>query len=475
MHFVNRESEISVLNDIYKRERAQLVVLYGRRRIGKTALITHWLQNYIKKDFIYWVAHKSSSDMLLEKFSRAVKPCLEGISEDFRFSDWESAIRQIFDVAKSGKIVLAIDEFPYLLESVPQFASILQMVWDELAKESQLVLLLSGSHYHMMYKEFISGKGPLYGRSTADILLKEIEPAGIRHFLPGYSAEQMVETYSIIGGVPKYLEMWDDRKPVFTNIKELVLSPVTIFRQEAIFLIQDEIPEPRTYLAILEAIGRGIKSPVSIAKQTGIAINHIGKYLHNLVELGFVRRTISLDANDYSNTRLSRYEIRDSYLKFYFFYIYPNLELLEQNRLARLMEIIKDNHASFVGKTGFEELARRFITQMGDTHKLSFIPDYIGRIWNKKAEIDIAAINKKTHNILIGECKWTGSKVNSKTLDCLIERSDALPRIKDYKKQYVLFSKSGFTSNLLKRAREENILLFKGANFEKVERQLVKC
>jgi len=163
-------------------------------------------------------------------------------------------------------LIVAIDEFPYLLESVPEFSSILQMVWDQHARSSHLILLLCGSHYHMMFKEFVSGKGPLYGRSTADLLLQEIAPASIGLFLPRYSPEQIVETYSVIGGVPKYLEMWDDRKPVFKNIEDSILSPVTIFRQEAIFLIQDEIPEPRTYLAILEAIGRGIKSPSAISK-----------------------------------------------------------------------------------------------------------------------------------------------------------------------------------------------------------------
>ena len=468
MKFVNREHELSLLTDMYQRDESQMLILYGRRRIGKTALITHWLHEQIPQNAIYWVAHKSSSDMLLEKFSRVVQPCLPDISVNFRFADWESALRQVFDLAKQQKVVLAIDEFPYLVESVPEFPSILQMIWDQHAGTSKLVLILSGSHYHMMFKEFISGKGPLYGRSTADLLLEEIEPSSIRHFLPRYSAEQIVETYSIIGGVPKYLEMWDDRKPVLRNIEHIVLSPVTIFRQEAIFLIQDEIPEPRTYLAILEAIGRGMKSPSAIAKQTGIAINHVGKYVHTLRELGFIRRVISLDAPNYSKTRLSRYEIKDSYLKFYFHYVYPHLEFLEQNRVPRLLDIIKTRHASFVGKTGFEELARRLLIQLGDAHQLSFVPDYVGRVWNKQVEIDVVATSKTSRTILLGECKWTRSPVNEAILDSLIQRSTLLPRIRQYRIHYALFSKKGFTTALMERARKEHILLFTGANFERV-------
>lgn len=408
--------------------------------------------------------------MLLEKFSKVVRPHIPDMDVEFRFTDWESALRQIVHLAEHQRVVLAIDEFPYLLEAVPEISSILQMVWDQYGRKSKLILILSGSHYHMMFKEFVSGKGPLYGRSTADLLLEEIDFAEISLFLPRYSPVQLVETYSVIGGVPKYLEMWEDRKTVFKNIEDIILSPVTIFRQEAIFLIQDEIAEPRTYLAILEAIGKGAKTPSMISKKTGIVLNHIGKYLHTLLELGFIRRVISLDAGDYSTTRLSRYEIKDAYLKFFFHYIYPNLELLEQKRIPRLMQSIKEQHDAFVGKTGFEELSRRFITNLGDREQLSFMPDYIGRIWDKKIEIDVVAINKKSKNILLGECKWSQRKTTDAILDNLIKKSDALTKISGYKIHFALFSKSGFTANLIKRAEKEHVLLFQGAEFEQVSR-----
>ena len=466
MDFKDRKTELSLLNKIYARKGSQFIVLFGRRRIGKTALITHWMKNRKKENTLYWVAHKSSSMILLEKFSKAMKPCLKGISEDFRFADWETAIRQIFTTAKERKIFLAIDEFPYLLQSVPEFSSLLQEQWDKQSKEAELILLLCGSSYNMMHAEILSGKGPLYGRSTADILLEEIEPESIPRFLPRYSKNQIVETFSIIGGVPKYLEMWDDSKPVFANVQNLILSPVTIFRQEALFLIQEEISDPRTYLAILETIGNTMKSPAAISKQTGIAINHMGKYLRVLLDLGFVRRIVSLDAHDYSNTRMSRYEIKDSYLKFYFTYIYPNLELIEQHRYDRLMEMIKENYSSYVGKTGYEELARRHMIFLGDRNRLPFIPERVGRIWNPGEEIDVAAVDRKTGNVLVGECKWTNKKMNSKDLDHLMKRSATLSRVKEYKIHYALFSKSGFTSSLMKRARKENVFLFTGAGFD---------
>ena len=468
MRFINRDSELNYLEEIYGREGSQLIILYGRRRIGKTALITHWLQASRPDNSIYWVAYKSSSEMLLEKFSRAIKPCLPNLSADFRFADWEAALRQIFDLAAYQKLIVVIDEFPYLLESVPDFSSLLQMMWDQRSPSSQLIMVLCGSHYHMMFQEFISGKGPLYGRSTADLLLEEIAPSSIGQFLPRYSPEQIVETYSIIGGVPKYLEMWDDRKPVLKNIEDLILSPVTIFRQEAIFLIQDEIPEPRTYLAILEAIGNGIKSPSAISAQTGIAINHVGKYLHTLRELGFIRRVVSLDAADHAHSRMGRYEIKDAYLKFYFHYMYPHLEFIEQQRINRLLKIIEVQHEAFVGKTGFEELARRFVTAVGDNEQLSFVPDYIGRIWNKQVEIDVAAIHKPSRNILLGECKWTTAKLNMAVVEQLRKKAALLAKLNAYTIHYAFFSKSGFTADVIRRAEQDLFLLFEGAHFNRI-------
>jgi AAA+ ATPase superfamily predicted ATPase len=192
----------------------------------------------------------------------------------------------------------------------------------------------------------------------------------------------------------------------------------------------------------------------------------MGKYLRSLLDLGFIRRIISLDAPDRSNTRLSRYEIKDSYLRFFFSFIYPNIELLEQHRYTRLMEIIKENYSAYVGRTGFEELARRHIGQMGDRHELSFIPESVGRIWSRSAEVDVAAIDRKSCNILLGECKWTGKKMDLHVLDRLIEKSKSFIRIKGYKNHFALFSKSGFTSSLQKRAKAESILIFGGPDFK---------
>lgn len=467
MDFIDRERELRDLSQFFRRPGAQMVILYGRRRIGKTTLVGHWLEKQVREKTrsVYWVAHRSSSNILLKKFSRALQTILDDVTGQMQFEDWEAAVGQMFSVARKKRLVVVIDEFPYLVEAVPDFVSILQAAWDREAKRGKLFLLLSGSHYHMMHEQFLSGKGPLYGRSTADLLLQEIEPGQIELFLPRYSPRQIVETYSIVGGVPKYLEMWDDRKPVFWNLGKIILSPTSILRQEAVFLVQDEIPEPRTYLAVLEAIGLGARTPGQIGKHAGLAVSHVGKYLHTLQQFGFVRRIVSLDVQDVRNTRISRYEIKDPYLRFYYGFIYPNWSLIEQGRMERMIAIIEEGFDAFVAKTGYEELARRLLVTLGDGNGLPFVPDTVGRIWNRKIEIDVAAVNRRLKSVILGECKWTSQKMNEKDLDSLMDRSRSLARIKSFKTGYALFSRSGFTESLVKRATREHVMLFEGPEF----------
>lgn len=384
MKFLNREKELKHLNDIFAKNNAQFIALYGRRRIGKTCLLSHWLSYSVKNNYIIWTARRTTKTLLLKSFSKSLLPYIDTVDKNFCFSSWESAFMQIGELCKKKKFVLVIDEFPYLCESVPEIATLLQMIWDHHLKNTNLTLLVSGSNFNMMYGSFVKNTGALYGRTTGDMYIDEIEPSKIHLFLPFYTFEQIVETYSIIGGVPKYLEMWETKIPVMKNIENLILSPVTIFRQEPTFLINDEISEPRTYYAVLEGIGSTKATPKQISLISGIAQSHIGKYLDTLLMLKFIRRIISVDAQDKKNTRKSCYEISDPFLKFYFTYLAPNTTLIEQNRQKKLIKIIQNTFNTYVAKCGFEELCRQFITHIGDDGKLPFYPDYTAHIQHPK-------------------------------------------------------------------------------------------
>lgn len=459
--FLDREDELDLLAALQRRGGAQFLALYGRRRIGKTALLLHWVRSNAEVPSAYFVAQRSTSRFLLEKFSQALAPLL-GTQGSFVFSSWDDALAELGNLARDQQLVLIIDELPYLLESEPRFASALQAAWDHQLCETKLILAVAGSRYHMMEETFTTGKGPLFGRTTADLLLGEIAPQQLGLFLPRYSDHQLVEVFSVVGGVPKYLEMWNDRRPVLHNIEETLLSPVSIFRHEPLLLIQDEIAEPRTYLAILEALGTGAGTPTQVAQRTGIALPHVGKYLRTLRDLALVRRIVSLEAIGQRDTRQTRYEIADLYLRFHFTFIHPHLHLLEQQRTRRLMEIIRERFQSHVGKSGYEELCRRHVAFLADHNELPFEAMEVGRIWDRRVEIDVAALDRRSQSVLLGECRWRGHKLGVIDLERLQKKAEQLTKVRGFQRHLALFSRSGFTADLQRRAREEDVLLVKG-------------
>jgi uncharacterized protein len=466
MRFRDRDRQLDILNRHYEHRQASFLVVYGRRRIGKTVLLRHWIENHLPGQHLLWTAHRSTSEVLLTGFSEAVATVTPGVHTQVRFADWSALLEQLFKLATTRRLVVVIDEFPYLVECVPEIPSLLQKIWDKHRANSRIFLILCGSHFHMMHEQFASQQKPLYGRVTESLVLDEISPEDLSLFLERYSPEQNVETYSVIGGIPGYLELWDDRQTVFRNIDERILSGRTFFSQEAALLIQDEIAEPRTYMAILEAMGANRCTPVELARKTGIAINHMGKYLRTLLDLRFIRRILSEDVKLRTQTRMSRYEIRDPFLRFHFQYIYPHADLVEQKRLSRLSEIVRANFDSYVGHTAYEELARSKIARLGDEEKLPFAPDYVGRAWTRHVELDIVAVGWKQKCVLAGECKWQTGRVTDVVLNSLIARAEKFPNFAGFKKSYALFSKSGFSASLQKRALSESILLFSGGKLE---------
>ncbi len=464
--FINRRADLRILDDFHARRGAQFMVVYGRRRIGKTSLLNHWLKGRGPRRALrggYWVSHRATPEILLASFSEALAGCLdEPMAGGFRFASWEAAFRQMFKLAEKKPLALVIDEFPYLLECVQGIASLLQKLWDENKSHSQLRLVLCGSQYQMMHAQFFTPRQPLYGRATATLLVEEIPPDQLREFLPRYSAVQTVETFSVIGGVPKYLELWNDGAPVLHNIRDLLLSPSTIFRHEALFLIHDEIAEPRTCLGVLEAIGGGLRTPVQIARITGLPITHVGKYLNQLLALRMVRRVQSTEAPNPAQTRLSRYEITDPFLRFHFEFMQPHPDLLETRRTSRHMEIITSRFEAYAGKSGYEELARRHITRLGDSGGLPFQPRQTGRAWCPAAEVDVFATDPGSQNVLLGECKWTTRKVDVDVLASLEAKAAAFPRLRKWKKHFALFSRSGFTAALQRQAAQRGVMLVEG-------------
>ena len=454
------------LDGIAANAEAQMIVIYGRRRIGKTSLLRHWAEQHAAPS-VYWTGYRTTSELLLESFSHRLAEITPGVTSDgLNFRTWEAAFMHLFTLAAKEAVIAVIDEFPYLVEMEPSIPSLLQRLWDEHAGNSRLLLAICGSHYHMMHEEFASSRKPLFGRARRHLIVDEIEPKDLSLFLPRYSPEQIVETYGVTGGVPAYLELWDDQRPVFHNIRELLLRPSTFFSQEALLLIQDEIAEPRTYLGLLQALGGGLKTPKQIADIAGIRLNHVGKYLKTLVDLRFVRRVLSEDTEERMKSRNTKYEIRDPYLRFHFHFLYAHPDRRGAHAGNWLFDHIQEQFPSYIGKNAFEELARQQITAWGDSGELPFTPQYVGRAWNREAEIDVVAINWRDRAVLFGECKWTNAKMPPTALTSLQDRAAKLTKLKGFKAHYALFSKKGFTASALKEANAA--MMIEGATFRRV-------
>lgn len=456
--FLNRKVELEELERIWRRSKAGFVVLYGRRRVGKSSLLKHFSKG---RQVFYWTATKTTDKKLLQSFSREFhlfRNPTASIPDEFSYPNWESALMAIADNVRKNKIMVVFDEFPYAIDAVPELPSLLQKIWDDELKNSRIVLFVTGSRIGMVESHILSSKGPLYGRATDVIWLDPFPLNALHQFLPKYSKSQLVEVYSITGGVPLYIEIFDDSVCVLENLKREVLSKSSMLKAEPYFLIHEELKEPMRYAAILQELSGGKNTQAEVAKAIGVAPSHVIPYLHTLERLRYMGRHIPV-TEERKSSRKSRYVLSDLFLKFYFRFIAPRMNLIEEGREALLFEEISKNWDSFVGKSGFEEICRLWCIDQAKKSHLSFEPDVIGKFWDSSVEVDIAMISKKHRSMIIGECKWTRKQCDISVLNDLNRKAAYLKKKFGYHINMMIFSKSDFADGLMERAKIENVKL----------------
>jgi hypothetical protein len=449
--FVDREVELGALNEIVQRPGAQFLVIYGRRRVGKTTLLIEWARQS-GLPALYWVAARESSALLLRSFSQAVfahaHPDRQ-LDALFSYPSWEMALREAAVLAQEQRLILIIDEFPYAAQAEHALASLLQNAWDHTFKTTQVVLVLAGSQVGMMI-DALSYHAPLYGRTTAQLGLKPLPFRALSQFFPKSSAEQRVAIYAILGGIPAYLEKFRDNLSLAANVSDQILSPTSVFQQEALFLLQDEVRDVNNYLAVIRAIGEGAHTLDEITLHSGLAKNHASTYLVRLQELTFVQRQTPATQPQGKRTTQGRYVLEDAFLRFYFRFLAPNRILLEQGLSNRLWELITEGLRAFVGQTAFEEICRTWTLEQAIAGRLPFIPDLVGRHWSHDVEIDVVAINWRQHQILLGECKWGLDTVGRDVIENLV--NERAPRVlarlpgTGWQTHFVFFARTGFTT-----------------------------
>lgn len=478
--FVGRHIELQALDRFLHAPQAGLAILYGRRRVGKTALLEHWLSRG-PREALYWTATMKGAAALLRDFSQAV---LRGdprftapILENFNFASWEAALDRLGDIAEAspGPYVVVLDEFTYLLAAYPPVASVLQVAWDRrLSKIGPLRLILTGSSIGLMERHVLAGNAPLYGRASFALQLHPLPYATFVEVFSDWSADERVAAYAVTGGVPAYLAPLARGKSFVEGLRDFALVPGSLYLNDPLLLLHEQLHDTAAYVSILQAIARGAHTWTDIAREALIAPNHVGYYVKNMEALRLVSGRVPVLAGPTQRRRGVRYHIQDPFLRFYFRFVEPHLSDLERGRAGRAVQTIREDLRAFVGKYVFEELCREWVIDAAEAGLVDFLPETTGSYWtqtDQPVELDIVAASRRAKRLLIGEAKWGDKPVAEKVLTDLLERSQRMPQVaQGWQTDYVLFGRKGFTPALTRLAATRGVRL---VTLVDIESQLV--
>ncbi len=444
--FVNRESEIQSLLERMASKKAELVIVYGRRRIGKTELLR---KAFAKGRTIYFVADLGADQDQRRRFSEAVNlsypnPLLQAETPP----GWDSLLRYIITLAERDRIVLVLDEFPYLCSSNPALPSVLQRIWDEKGKDSKLYLILCGSFISFMEREVLGHKSPLYGRRTGQLLVHPLLLRTLKDFFPGYSPEERITAYAILGGVPAYLIQFSDKLSIRQNIEKQILKPTAFLHDEVRFILMEELRDPKHYLSILQSIAFGNTRMNDIVQRTGIERGPVSKYLSVLQDLRLIEREIPVTEKHPEKSRKGIYRLSDNFFRFWFRFVLPYKSPLVEDVEGKVMEKeILPHLDNFIGQV-FDKICLEIFRNHVDEKKIKLIYDRVGRWWNGNEEIDLVAM-AGDEPVFVAECKWSKKPVGIDILKELRRKASLIssegPRDK---LRLGLFSRSGFTKEI---------------------------
>jgi AAA+ ATPase superfamily predicted ATPase len=452
--FVGREKEIKLLESRYSENKFNLFIVYGRRRVGKTTLLKKFCEN---KEALFFVGEENNDKLSLKRFSELILKHYNLSNLFESFENWEKAFSFLAEKATEKRMVVVLDEFPYLARANPSLPSILQNIIDEKLKNTKLFLILCGSSMSFMEKEALSYKSPLYGRRTGSILVNPFGFYDSEQFFLDYSKEDRFKAYSILGGVPQYLEAFNPARSLEDNIQDNILRKGSLLYEEPRFLTMQEFRNPALYNSIIETVADGYTKLNQIASKVGEPADKTAKYMTSLLDLKIVERIQPTGSK--KNSRKSLYRIKDNYFRFYYYFITKNHSLLEQNMVKYVYEELIDPMLNNFFGQSFEEVCKEYLVRENKKMKLPFVFTEIGSWWGNnpvkklEEEIDILAINGK--QCIVGECKWRNRKMNRQDFEKLFEKSMLLPYEERY---FYLFSKSGFEKSLLTIASERNDL-----------------
>ena len=447
--FIGRERELEALNKLYKSNKFEFAVIYGRRRVGKTALINEFIGD---KKAIYFMGVESNAKQNLENFSKSIMEFASKIETESSFLSFQAALEYVFKLAENERIILAIDEYPYVARSSKSLASTLQLLIDKYKDNSKLMLILCGSSMSYMEDHVLAYKAPLYGRRTAQIKLLPFDFEETCRYFKNLSDEDKALIYGVAGGTPQYLLQMDDKLSVEDNIKNTYLNPISFLYEEPTNLLKQEVREPAIYTAIITAIATGSSRMSEISSKVGEDTNVCTNYIKNLMNLGIVQKETPYGEKA---SRKSVYSIEDNMFRFWYRFVLDNNSIIARGAADLVYKRIEPQLSDYMGKV-FEEICKQYLWKQLLSGNCPVEFNSLGRWWGndpkEKSQTEIDIIGEQDKNTaLFAECKWTNEKVDLGVLETLVKRSNLFP----YKtKHYYLFSKSGFTKGCIDKANE---------------------
>ncbi|MDR1136187.1 MAG: ATP-binding protein [Clostridiales Family XIII bacterium] len=458
--FIGRERELQRLNERYEGKRFEFVAIYGRRRVGKTALIREFIKD---KKAIFFTAAENSKDRNLALLSKSI------LEADASYSSFEDAFEAVYTIAKSGRTVFVIDEYPYIAKSYKPLSSLLQQYIDNKFKQTDIFIILCGSSMSFMENQVLGYKSPLYGRRTGQFKLEPFSFEVSRQYHKGFGKREQAVLYGITGGIPQYLELMDGGKSLKYNIIHSFLTSDTMLFEEPVNLLKQELREPQIYNDIITAIAGGASQLNKISDKSYVGdTSKTNKYLRSLISLGIVKKEESIMAQ---SKRKSIYRLNDGMFRFWYRFVPHNLAKIHLGLGESVYASIESQISDFMGEV-FEDICKQWLWKENIENRLPFDFQDCGRWWGTnplhkaEQEIDILAFSagNKAENkqAIFCECKWTNENISDRIIDELIDKSAMFAYEKKY---YYLFSKSGFTSAALARAGDNIRLISFGEMF----------
>ncbi|MBI2910050.1 MAG: ATP-binding protein [Chloroflexi bacterium] len=453
--FFDRERELALLDGAWSAPGAQLVTLWGRRRVGKSTLLSRFASG--KRSIYLYGTRMAERDVLDSLALQIARAFGDDYLRSAPFPNWEAALDYLGRLAKTERLLAVFDEFPYLCQVTAGLDTLVQQWWDRIHSSSDLMLVLAGSGFSFM--EGLTGvRGALHGRRTAQVEVHPFDYFDAARFFSELAPADRVRAYACFGGMPAYLRFWDAQLGLQENVLRTLLAPGHVLFQEGEELLRTEFHQEALYASILRAVAKGEERPSDIARAVGHhSADEIFDHLRRLQELHFLRREVPVTEWERPRTQRVLYRLSDPYLRFWFQYVSPFQSFLQLGKACDLWERdIEPALDDFVARTAWEEVTIQFLWRRLAADRLGARFARIGRWWDGKDEIDVVGL---WHNqvTVVGECKWTSSPMTEGTLATLEQKATKLPLVQD--PLWVLASRSGFDRRLKQRAVRGDLLL----------------